>query len=122
MSELNFVLPFTLESLNVRDRKIHWVRSRDKKNLNLEVVAAIGGPRYFPRPPWERVRVTVVRCSSGRLDRDNLYASFKSLGDVLVQLKIVVDDTSDRLDLVMKQSSAAPGKGSTVVKIERVGG
>lgn len=125
---IEFVLPFALESLNVRDRK-HWTdRARSKANMNLEVMAALGGPRYFPRPPLGRVRVTVVRCSSGRLDRDNLYASFKSLGDVLCirsprnpyGLGIVTDDTADLLELVMSQSPAAPGKGSSIVRIEEL--
>jgi hypothetical protein len=120
LDELAFVLPFCLESLNVRDRK-HWAkRSRDKRNLSLEVVAAIGGPRYFPRPAWRHVKVTVVRCSAGRLDRDNLYASAKSLLDCLVQLQIVEDDRSDWLDLEMKQSSAALGEGQTIVRIEHI--
>lgn len=126
--EINFLLPFALESLNVRDRK-HWSkRSRDKRAMSMEVMAAIGGPRHFPRPPWERVRVTVVRCSAGRLDKDNLGASVKALLDCLCLrssrhpggLSIIVDDSDDRLDLVMKQSDAAPGKGSTVVRIERL--
>lgn len=125
---LEFILPFALESLNVRDRK-HWSkRSKDKHAMSMEVMAAIGGPRHFPRPPWERVRVTVVRCSSGRLDKDNLWASAKQLLDSLCVasprhpggLSIIVDDSDDRLDLVMKQSSAAPGKGSTIVRIERI--
>lgn len=125
---LEFILPFALESLNVRDRKNHWQRSKDKNAMSMEIMTALGGPRHFPRPPWERVRVTVVRCSSGRLDKDNLGASVKNLLDCLCLrsprhpggLSIIVDDSDDRLDLVMKQSGAAPGKGSTVVKIERL--
>lgn len=118
MKEITFTLPFLLESLNIRDRK-HWAkRARDKGDLGQEVMAAIGGPRYFPRPPWRKVRVTVVRCSAGRLDKDNLFASFKSLGDSLKALKIIEDDRDDLLDLVMRQSSAAPGEGCTTVRIE----
>jgi hypothetical protein len=120
VNELAFTLPFLLPSLNVRDRQ-HWSkRSSGKQILSQEVMAAIGGPRHFPRPAWRHVKVTVVRCSSGRLDTDNLYASFKSLGDTLKELKIIEDDRSDWLSLEMKQSRAAPGEGSTVVRIEHI--
>ena len=94
----------------------------------MEVMAAIGGPRYFPRPPLQRVKITVVRCSVGRLDPDNLAASTKSLLDVLcvkssrhpTGLGIIEDDNSDLLTLELKQSSASQGAGSTIVRIERV--
>lgn len=121
MNEIAFSLPFALESLNVRDRKSHWQRSRDKRRLFLEVLAAIGGNRHFPHPAWRHVRVTVVRCSAGRLDTDNLYSSFKGLGDVLKQLNIIEDDRSEWLTLEMTQSDAAPGQGATCVRIEHLG-
>jgi hypothetical protein len=125
---IQFVLPFALESLNVRDRK-HWARrSRDKRDISLEVMAAIGGPRHFPRPAWARSKITVVRSSAGRLDRDNLYASTKALLDVLCArsprhptgLGIIEDDSEAHIDLIVKQSIAAPGDGSTAVRIERL--
>ena len=125
---IEFVLPFALESLNVRDRK-HWSkRSRDKRNMSQEIMVAMGGPRHFPRPPWRNVRITVVRCSAGRLDRDNANASVKSLFDCLCMksprhpsgLSIIEDDSSDLLSYEVKQVNAAPGEGSTVVKIERI--
>jgi hypothetical protein len=115
--EIAFVLPFVTESLNVRDRK-HWSkRSRDKRNMGREIMAALGGPRHFPVPPWRHVEVIVVRSSAGRLDLDNLYASFKSVGDSLKELKIIEDDRSDWLSLRMFQESAPPGQGSTSVRI-----
>lgn len=117
MAELAFTLPFCLESLNVRDRK-HWSkRAKDKQNLNQEVMVAIGGPRHFPRPAWRHVEVHVVRCSAGRLDTDNLYASFKSLGDVLKELGIIEDDRAGWLSLDMKQDNAPVGEGHTIVRI-----
>ena len=85
MDEIKFVLPFATESLNVRDRKNHWQRSRDKRNIGVEIMAAMGGPRHFPRPPWRKVRVTVVRCSAGRLDKDNAFASVKSAPGVALR-------------------------------------
>lgn len=70
----------------------------------------------------------MVRCSAGALDTDNLYASFKALGDVLCirspknpcGLGIIAGDTPDLLELKMEQSTAAPGEGSTVVRIEEL--
>lgn len=123
---MEFVIPFALESLNVRDRK-HWgKRSRDKNNMRLEVIAAIGGTRYLPTSPFKKVRVTVIRCSAGRLDKDNAAASVKSLLDVLcvnssrhpTGLGIIEDDSDNLLDLVVKQSHAKVGCGSTIVRIE----
>lgn len=123
-----FTLPFATESLNVRDRK-HWSqRSRDKRDMSQEVMIAMGGPRHFPRPPLGRVKVTVVRCSAGRLDADNLAASVKGLLDSLcvksrlhpAGLGIITDDGPDYLTLDVRQSSAAPGDGSTIVRIETV--
>jgi hypothetical protein len=96
--------------------------------MSQEVMAAIGGPRYFPRPPWPRVRVTVVRCSFGQLDRDNLWASAKDLCDVLCErssqhptgLGICLDDTEAAMDLKVSQSNAPRGAGSTIVRIEPI--
>jgi hypothetical protein len=125
---LTFVLPFALDSLNVRDRKHRYAHGHDKKQMALEVLAAIGGSRYKPFPPWPRVRVTIVRCSSGKLDRDNLWGSAKNLCDVLCAqsprhpsgLSICLDDTEAAMDLKVSQSSAPPGKGSTVVRVEPI--
>lgn len=123
--ELYFVLPFALDSLNVRDRRHRYQHGQDKKSLNLEVLAAIGGPRYKPFPPWKRVRISVVRCSSGTLDRDNLFGSVKNLLDVLCAqssshpsgLGIIEDDRDDLVVLDVTQSTAPPGRGTTAVKI-----
>ncbi len=115
---LEFELPFALESLNIRDKQ-HWSKRRRRKiALKQQVMAAIGGPRYFPNPTWRKARVTVTRCSAGELDTDNLYASFKNLGDSLIALKIIEDDTPEHLILDMHQSIAPRGKGSTIVRIE----
>lgn len=125
---LSFTLSFTLDSMNVRDRKHRYSHGADKKSLNLEVLAAIGGSRYKPFPPWKRVRVTVVRCSAGKLDRDNLWGSAKNLCDVLcVQssrhpsgLGICVDDDEAHMTLNVSQGPAARGEGVTVVRIEHL--
>jgi hypothetical protein len=123
--EIAFILPFALPSLNVRDRRHRYRHGQDKKAMNLEVLAAIGGSRYLPRPPFKRARVTIVRCSSQRLDPDGLPAVAKNLLDVLcVQSKVhptglgvLVDDSPKHLELIVEQFTAAPGSGSTAVRI-----
>jgi hypothetical protein len=127
MRELFFTLPFALPSLNVRDRQ-HWAtRGRQKKRLAQEVMAAIGGPRHYPRPPFASARVTVWRHSPGALDADNLAASCKPLLDVLCSasprhpggLGIIQDDAPGVLQLVMHQQQAPRGTQFTRVWIER---
>lgn len=121
MNQITFTLPYALPSLNIRDRQ-HWSdRKRDKDRMHYEIMAALGGPRYFPRPPWRYVKVTINRSSSKRLDPDNLAASAKSCLDCLVKMKVIEDDRSEWLTLEMAQSDAAPGQGATCVRIEHLG-
>jgi hypothetical protein len=123
---ISFLLPFALDSLNVRDRKNHHQHGRDKKNIALEILAAIGGPAHKPFPPFNKVKVTVERCSAGSLDHDNLVGSTKNLLDALcVQsprhpsgIGIIRDDSAIYLTLEVKQSRAPRGAGKTVVRIE----
>jgi hypothetical protein len=118
-----FVLPFCTESLNVRDRKHHMARHSGLQRMMQEVMAAIGGPRYFPRPPFQRARVTVVRCSAGQLDPDNLVASVKSLVDSLTVrsgVGVIADDSPGHIELVVRQADASRGAGTTLVRIEEL--
>lgn len=125
---LEFVLPFALATLNVRDRRHRYQHGSDKKQMNLEVLAAIGGSRYLPRPPFERARVTVVRCSSQRCDPDGLPATAKNVMDVLcvsspihpTGLGVIRDDSGKHIELVVRQSPAPPGRGCTTVRIEEL--
>ena len=128
LREIAFILPLALPSLNVRDRQ-HWAeRHRQQVTLQQEVMAALGGPAHFPRPPFDRARVTVVRISAGQLDVDNAYASAKSLLDCLklcgprnpLGLNIIVDDSPDRLELVVTQQRGPVGGGQMLVRIEEL--
>ena len=130
MRSLSFILPFATESLNKRDRK-HWaVKRSDKTRLANEVRVGIGGPRYFPHPPFARARIVVERCSAGQLDPDNLAASCKGLLDVLclpsrthpTGLGIIVDDSPAHIELVLRQSPAPRGSASTIVTVEELPG
>ena len=127
---ISFALPFALSSLNIRQRT-HWAElSKQRKVLLQEVMAAIGGPRYYPRPPFDRARVTVVRCSAGQLDPDNLAASCKPLLDVLCvgspthpgSLGIIEDDNPRQCELVVKQNAVGRGDSATLVMIEHLPG
>ena len=123
MRKIEFVLPFALKSLNKRQR-LHWsTLSRERKLLAQEVMAALGGPRYYPRPPIRRVRLTVRRSSYRLLDTVNLWGSAKDLEDVLcvksathpAGLGIIEDDDQDHCELIVKQER---GKPQTRVTIE----
>lgn len=127
MRTVAFVLPFALDSLNVRDRK-HWAkRSSAQKDLHYEVMVALGGPRHFPRPPIAWCQITVVRHGKRLLDPDNLAASNKGLLDVLcerspqhpVGLGIIRDDHPALITLDCKQQLAT-GDPITAVRIEEV--
>jgi len=121
-----FVLPFALTSLNIRQRT-HWAElTRERKRLIQEIMVALGGPRHFPRPPFARARVTVVRSSAGQLDPDNLVASCKPLLDALCMhsnhhpgsLGIIADDNARQCELVVRQTTVPKGVGATAVRVE----
>src|SRR5690349_21442341 len=83
MRSIAFVLPLVLPSLNTMLRQ-HWSKRRQHRNdLVLEVIVAIGGPRYLPRKPFAKARVSIVRHSPRPLDTDGAYASVKNLVDVM---------------------------------------
>jgi len=124
---VTFTLPFVLDSLNTRLRQ-HWAkRSGDDKQLTLEIMAAIGGPRYYPRPPFKRARVSIVRIGIGQLDPDGLPAAQKPLIDALCVassrhpggLGIIEDDSARHIELVVNQrrANATP---TTCVRIEEL--
>jgi hypothetical protein len=112
MRQLLFNLPLLLPSLNVTLRD-HWSSRHDLAvRLNQEVMAAIGGPRHYPQPPFERARVIVTRHCHRPLDDDNLAGSLKSLVDVLkahhpkrnpLGLSFIVGDDPARCQQVPRQ-------------------
>jgi hypothetical protein len=114
-----FVLPLVLSSLNPMLRQ-HWAeRRRQKEALGQEIMAAMGGPAHYPRPPFARALVKVVRLSSGALDPDNLAASCKSLLDCLKGV-VIEDDNPRQCELVVTQQTVKRGQESTAVVIEEL--
>jgi hypothetical protein len=128
MREIAFVLPFALDSLNVRDRKHFAQRHRDQDRLRLEVIAALGGTRYLPRPAFARARITVIRQSPGSLDPDGLPATVKGLVDILCVssavhphgLGVIEDDSARHIDLAVRQEQCARGSAATTVLVEEL--
>jgi hypothetical protein len=123
---VKIVLPFAIESLNKRDRREHWgQRTKAKNRLALEVLAAIGGPRYLPAAPIERASVTIVRYSSRRLDLDNLYGGAKEIIDLLCVhsrskprgMGYIRDDDPDHLMLDMGQIIVPRAEARTEITI-----
>jgi hypothetical protein len=51
----------------------------------------------------ERPRVSIVRCSTKLLDRDNLYGSVKGLLDQLCVAKLIPGDREDQIELRVEQ-------------------
>lgn len=50
-----------------------------------------------PKKPIQKARVRLTRYSSGTLDRDNMYFTFKPIIDGLVNAGIIIDDGFDQV-------------------------
>ena len=127
---VSFTVPFALPSLNTSLRT-HWAkRGRERDALIKEIIAAVGGPAHYPRPPFARCRLTVVRHGKRLLDADNLAASVKHLADALClptrrhpgSLGFIVDDSAGTCEIVATQVKAGgkPMKLMTVVTLEEL--
>lgn len=99
------VLDFSLPSLNVWQR-MHWTKRRKIKEKIKWLIVQARPKRYE-----EKVFCLVVRYGR-KLDKDNLYASFKPLGDALIAYGVTRDDTSEWLDYKMVQKK---GKARTEI-------
>lgn len=114
---ITFNLPLTLPSLNVWQR-MHWAkRQRYTRDLSWLVWSAVC---HLDRSSWpiQRAKVTVTRYGKRDLDTDNLYASVKSLADILKVkggLGIIQDDDPNHCELVATQCRARGLPGTFVV-------
>lgn len=128
MRSVAFVLPLVLPSLNERQRTHFRELSRQQRDLSQEVMVALGGPRHYPRPPFDVARVTIIRHSAGCLDPDSLVGHVKPLLDVLCVnsrihpcgLGIIEDDTPARCHLVVSQQRATRKEQFTAVMVEEL--
>ena len=64
----------------------------------------------------DKVEIEYTRISLKQLDKDNLYGSFKFLGDALVRTGIIKDDSPKFLNLVAKQEKGAIPKTIIIIK------
>lgn len=128
MRTVSFTLPYATTGLNVRDRT-HWAKRRAQKaKMALEILALLGGPAHFPRPPFAKARLTIVRHSAGTLDLDNLYAAAKGIADILCvkskrhpfSLSVMLDDAPAYCDLVVSQAPAKRRHAFTTVHVEEI--
>jgi hypothetical protein len=76
----------------------------------------------WPTPPTRKVRVTVERITprANALDADNLAGSCKPLLDALRHLQLLADDTTEAIDLVVRQPKGEPKQKLTRITLELV--
>ena len=109
----------------------HWAaRGRERDRIITEIMAALKGPSHYPRPPFARCRITIVRHGKKLLDEDGLPASAKPLIDALCRpsrshpgsLHIIEDDSPDRCEIVATQVKATgkPMRLMTVVTVDEL--
>lgn len=67
-----------------------------------------------------RTCVVITRCSSSRLDRDNAWASTKSLVDALRNAGQITGDTEDDIELFVFQAKVPRKESGTLIEIVRL--
>lgn len=127
---ITFTLSAPTPSLNAGSRASgHWAaRMKAKQRLQKGWAWDIALRLMPARPePLQRARVTIYRHSVGTLDQDNAIGGCKALVDVLKPagkrnphgMGLIVDDTADCLELVVKQIKVTRRSDQrTVVTIE----
>ena len=113
------VFNFKVPMLNGSDgliRSHFHVQKKQKEKILCEILAQTKA-RYKGE-----VRVTLTRYSVTEPDIDNLCASFKHIGDMLVKCKVITDDKPSVIkDFIPKWKKAKNNKQQkTVVQIEEL--
>lgn len=83
-------MPLTLNQLMGK----HW-RSRHSSFKTIHKLIHLLTIKSRPEKPISSARVSIWRHSSGTLDRDNLYFTFKPIIDGLVEAGVILDDGFD---------------------------
>ena len=104
-------LPFKVKSGKKRNGLVNWVQLAPSMNIQVRehffaklkrkeiIKRLILDQITIPESPLKHVRIVYRRCSVKLLDPiDNFGASFKALGDCIVELGIISDDASDCID------------------------
>lgn len=109
-------IPRATPSRNATFHK-HWRAAyREKQLWQQEIrIARLRAGCFDPKPP-SRARVTIERYGRA-LDEDNFVGGLKSILDSLRYEKLIVDDTSEALELVPRQLRGRP---RTVITVEPV--
>jgi hypothetical protein len=81
-------------TLNAR---IHWAERKWWKDRFKEQVFVLCKEQRIPA--LGKARIEMVNYTTRPLDRDNLYSSFKNLGDSIVDAGVIPDDSEEYLDL-----------------------
>lgn len=73
-----------------------------------------------PPEPLKKVKIEMTRFSSREPDTDNLYASWKFIGDSLKFHSVIEDDKPSVLELKCKWEKAKPSHGHIKIEITEV--
>jgi hypothetical protein len=85
-----YTMPLTLNQVMSR----HWrVRHTNFSKIHAEVARQVTPPPV----PVKKIAVEIDRYSSGSLDRDNAYFTFKPILDALVSIGVLEDDGWDNV-------------------------
>lgn len=112
-------IPEAIPSLNTMLRR-HWsvdrkLKARWKRLVWVARLAANGNRLPVPRDSYGRARLTITRISPRTCDPDNLAP--KHLIDGLRACGIIVDDTPEHVELIVRQEK---GKAGTRIQIEQL--
>ncbi len=100
------------------------------KNPGYSVVAGLSSQESKPKsgqnPVHHRetepsrtagIAVIITRCSTGRLDRDNLWASTKAVGDALRHAGYIAGDAESDIELLVFQKKVKRADVGTLIEI-----
>lgn len=110
-------LLFNTPSINIQLRE-----NRFKKRARIEKIVSVVRRQLFKSRAMIRfqnpVTIEYTRFSFKELDEDNLGGSFKPIGDALVKLGIIKDDSPKFVKLISKQSRGNPKTHIKITKNE----
>lgn len=111
--EVDFLIPSANE-LNI----MHWAtRYRMKEKLGWMLRSTLNGIPKIPVAMGKR-RLTLIRLGKRSLDKDNLYAGAKMLVDCIKEMRLLVDDDPDWVDLQVEQEKCGRTKPRTRIILE----
>jgi hypothetical protein len=108
-------IPSVPPSLN--RTRVHWSKLHRLKNEWIQLLRSV----YVPNgKATTKKKVTITLHHSREYDRDNLFGSVKPLVDAMRTWDILVNDTSEWLDLEVKQAKCPHKQRHTTIQVEEV--